>query len=140
MATLSVFLGRAAGLVAGMLAGVAVAATKTPSEHPAPLDSSNLISSVFALLVVLALILGLAWLMRRFMQTPGLGKGHIQIIGGVSLGARERAVLLSVDGTRLLVGVAPGRVQTLHVLGPEPPVLGAESFAGQLAQAQGDDA
>jgi len=40
----------------------------------------------------------------------------VQVLGGVSLGTRERAVLLSVDGTRLLVGVAPGQVRTLHVL------------------------
>jgi len=30
---------------------------------------------------------------------------------------KRRAVLLQVEGIRLLVGVAPGRVQTLHVLG-----------------------
>ena len=38
------------------------------------------------------------------------------VLGGVSLGSREKAVLLTVDGRRLLVGVAPGRVQTLLVL------------------------
>ena len=41
----------------------------------------------------------------------------MRVLGGVSLGNRERAVLRSVDGTRLLVGVAPGQVRTRHVLG-----------------------
>jgi len=32
------------------------------------------------------------------------------------MGTRERVVLLQVGETQLLLGVAPGRVQTLHVL------------------------
>ncbi|MBT8429393.1 MAG: flagellar biosynthetic protein FliO, partial [Gammaproteobacteria bacterium] len=55
------------------------------------------------------------------------------IQGGVSLGAREKAVLLSVEGRRLLVGIAPGRVQTLLVLDDEP---GQQTdFADQLEAA-----
>ena len=62
-------------------------------------------------------MLSIAWLVKRYVQVPGIGKGQVQILGGVSLGAREKAVLLVVDGKRLLVGVAPGRVQTLMELG-----------------------
>ena len=43
-------------------------------------------------------------------------------------GAREKAVLLSVEGKRLLVGVAPGRVQTLLVLGGSQ--TAEDAFAG----------
>ena len=62
-------------------------------------------------------MLSIAWLVKRYVQVPGINKGQVQILGGVSLGAREKAVLLHVDGKRLLVGVAPGRVQTLMELG-----------------------
>ena len=82
-----------------------------------PLSSANLIETGLGLVFVLAVMLSIAWLVKRFVQVPGIGKGQVQILGGVSLGAREKAVLLSVDGRRLLVGVAPGRVQTLIELG-----------------------
>jgi flagellar protein FliO/FliZ len=48
-----------------------------------------------------------------------MGKGRVNVLGGVSLGAREKAVLLTVEGRRLLVGVAPGQVSTLMVLDEE---------------------
>jgi len=81
-----------------------------------PIDSSNLMNTAIGLAIVLALILGLAWGVRRFGGLPSVGKGVVSIIGGISLGPRERAVLLQVGHTRLLVGVSPGRIQTLHVL------------------------
>jgi len=98
-----------------------------------PLSAGNLVDTGIGLLLVLGLMLGLAWLVKRYVQVPGIGKGQVQIQGGVSLGAREKAVLLSVEGKRLLVGIAPGRVQTLLVLDDE----GGQGtvFAEQLAAA-----
>jgi flagellar protein FliO/FliZ len=81
-------------------------------------------------------MLGLAWLVKRYARLPGIGKGQVQILGGVSLGARERAVLLTVDGRRLLVGVAPGRVQTLLVLGAVDQAETADDFASSLQAAE----
>jgi len=105
-----------------------------------PLSAANLVDTGVGLLLVLGLMLGLAWLVKRYVQVPGIGKGQVQIQGGVSLGAREKAVLLSVEGRRLLVGIAPGRVQTLLVLDDD---TGQETaFADQLqaASEHGDPA
>jgi flagellar protein FliO/FliZ len=38
------------------------------------------------------------------------------VLAEVRLGPKERAVLLKVGATQLLVGVGPGRVNVLHVL------------------------
>jgi flagellar protein FliO/FliZ len=38
------------------------------------------------------------------------------VIADIPLGQKERAVLLKVGQTQILVGVAPGQVNTLHVL------------------------
>jgi len=93
---------------------------KTPAQMAElPIDSSHLANTAVGLILVLALIIGLAWVLRRFGGLPNVGKGVVTIVGGVSLGTRERAVLLQVGETRLLVGVSPGRVQTLHVLSKE---------------------
>ena len=97
-----------------------------------PLSGSALLETAGGLLLILLLILGLGWLLRRFGRLPSAGKGGISVVGGVSLGPRERAVLLEVGSTRLLVGVAPGRVQTLHVLDETPDTPPGEAFAGQL--------
>lgn len=98
-----------------------------------PLSTANLLQTAGGLVLVLGVMLVLAWLVKRYVQLPGVGKGQVQILGGVSLGAREKAVLLSVEGRRLLVGVAPGRVQTLlELTGPPGPVA---DFVEHLDQA-----
>ncbi|MCP3869925.1 MAG: flagellar biosynthetic protein FliO [Gammaproteobacteria bacterium] len=79
------------------------------------LGTGALAETAGGLLLILGLIVGLGWLFRRFGRLPIAGKGLVTVLGGVSLGPRERAVVLQVGDERLLVGVAPGRVQTLHV-------------------------
>ena len=95
-----------------------------------PLSGANLVETGLGLAFVLAVMLSIAWLVKRFVQVPGIGKGQVQILGSVSLGSREKAVLLSVEGKRLLVGVAPGRVQPLMIL-PDA-VVPQPTFAEQL--------
>ena len=80
---------------------------------------SGLGEVTLALVVVLAAVFAFAWLVRR-MRGMGSRVGNaIEVLAEVSLGQKERAVLLKVGATQILVGVAPGRVNTLHVL-PEP--------------------
>ena len=121
-----------------LLVGDGLAAPETSQGRlvESPLSSANLIETGLGLAFVLAVMLSIAWLVKRYVQVPGIGKGQVQILGGVSLGAREKAVLLVVDGKRLLVGVAPGRVQTLIELGDagERP----EGFAEQLEAVKTD--
>jgi flagellar protein FliO/FliZ len=94
-----------------------------------PLGTGALMETAGGLLLILALIIGLGWLVRRYGRLPIAGKGIVTILGGVSLGPRERAVVLQVGDARLLVGVAPGRVQTLHVI---------EGSVDQVTEATGE--
>jgi flagellar protein FliO/FliZ len=98
--------------------------------------SSQAVEAVAALAAVLGLILALGWAVRRFGRLPGGAKGAVRVLGGVALGARERAVLVAVGPTRLLLGVAPGQVRTLHVLPDEPEA--ASDFRNALAAAKGE--
>jgi len=87
------------------------------------------------LAVILGLILGMAWFMRRLGGLPGTGGGALKVLGGVSLGQRERVVLLQAGDQQLLIGVAPGQIRTLHVL--EEPIVSptaepATGFAARL--------
>lgn len=76
----------------------------------------SLVRLTFGLLAVLAAIIVAAWLMKRVGRFQSGVGGAMKVIGGLSMSARERVVLIQVGETQLLLGVAPGRVQTLHVL------------------------
>lgn len=81
-----------------------------------PLSLMNVLNMLMGLVVVIALILGLAWVLRKYGRLPVNNQVDMKILGGLSLGTRERAILVQVEGHRILLGVAPGRVDTLHVL------------------------
>lgn len=93
------------------------------------------------LVAVLAMIGVMAWLARRVGHLPGGVSGSLRILGGLSMGQRERIVLVQVGDKQLLLGVAPGRVQTLHVLDEPLALAGAGegalhgSFAERLSAA-----
>lgn len=128
-------LGTLSGWLVLILAGDCLAETEkaAPTLGVSPLGGGVLLETAGGLLLILVLIFGLGWLVRRFGRLPMATKADLSVLGGVSLGPRERAVLLQVGDTKLLVGVAPGRVQTLHVLEtPSPEDDVNEAFSGQL--------
>lgn len=78
--------------------------------------AGSLTQMTFSLLLVLAFIFGAAWLMRRLRGMGQPGAGAIEVIADLPLTPKERAVLIQVGHQQLLLGVAPGQVNTLHVL------------------------
>ena len=108
------------------------------SVAPDPISMTSLWQLTLGMLLVLALIAGIAWLLKRTGRFQVSAGGGLRILGGLSMGTRERVVLLQVGETQLLVGVAPGRVQTLHVLEHPLPAAGANpgstGFAEQLGR------
>jgi flagellar protein FliO/FliZ len=69
-----------------------------------------------AMLLVLGALLTAAWFARRVRGVSGPNATGLTVLAQVSLGTRERAVLLRVGAFQVLVGVAPGNVRTLHVI------------------------
>jgi flagellar protein FliO/FliZ len=103
-----------------------------------PMAMTSLWQLTLGLLVVLGLIIVIAWLLKRTGRFQMAAGGGLRILGGLSMGSRERVVLIQAGNTQLLLGVAPGRVQTLHVL-DQPLVESAQSvsasgFADQLGR------
>ena len=72
-----------------------------------------------ALVIVLAVLFAAAWAMRQFKMFARPGQGSLEVLQGINLGPKERAVLIKVDGRRLLLGVAPGCVNLLLELQPD---------------------
>lgn len=81
-----------------------------------PFSLMNMLNTVMGLVVVIAVILVLAWAVKKYGQLPDNNRADMKILGGLSLGTREKAVLIEVEGKKLLLGVAPGRIETLHIL------------------------
>ena len=98
------------------------AAPAAGSAAPA-VSAGGLASVTLALLAVLAAIFALAWLARRMRAFGTRAAGALESLASMPLGAKERAVLLKVGDVQILLGVAPGQVNTLHVL-VEPVELG----------------
>jgi len=74
------------------------------------------IAAILALGLVIGLIFMLAWIARRLPGT-GLRPGDgLRVIAGVSLGSKERAVVVDINGEQLLLGVTPGAISLLHTL------------------------
>jgi flagellar protein FliO/FliZ len=95
----------------------ALAAGSAFAQDPAsPMSPGSLLQVFGGLLLVLALVMGAAWVLRRIGRVPGLSNQAIRTIGAASVGTRERVVLLEVAGTWILVGVAPGQVRSLATL------------------------
>lgn len=94
----------------------ALAAGAEPARAESTVFSSGLLAQLtLGLVVVLALVVGLSWLLRRYALPRD---GLIRVIGGLPLGTRERLLLIEVDEVRLLIGVTAQRIQTLHVFTP----------------------
>ncbi|HHJ16485.1 MAG TPA: flagellar biosynthetic protein FliO [Gammaproteobacteria bacterium] len=130
--------------VTALAPATTLAAATDPAAAPAatgtsiqePLAVNNLLQLTLGMLAVLALIMAIAWLLKRSGRFQMGAGGGLRILGGLSMGARERVVLLQVGETQLLVGVAPGRVQTLHVLDrplEENEAVTGAGFPAQLA-------
>ncbi len=105
----------------------AFAAPQNSAPASAP-SFSGLGQVTFALLVVLAAVFVVAWLVRRVRSFGNRVGTALEVLAEIPLGQKERAVLLKVGQTQILLGVAPGQVNTLHVLA-EPIELKAPAAA-----------
>jgi len=101
------------------------------------LSTGSYVQMMLGLVFVVFLIFTLAWLVRRMGRLQSVIGGSMKLLGGLSLGQRERALLVQVGETQILLGVAPGSVRTLHVF--DEPVITAtptstgDSFADKLS-------
>lgn len=104
--------------------------------NKSPVELANVLQIITYLVLVIFLIIGSAWLFRRYGRINSAANGELKIVSGLSVGQRERILLVEMGGIRLLLGVAPGHVQTLHVLDGEFPVkdqdVEQESFVSRI--------
>jgi flagellar protein FliO/FliZ len=112
-----------AGAAFALAGSAALAAGEAAPVTGGGLATSELVGATLrmaaGLAVVLALLGAAAWASRRFRFTGRLRSGLIEVVSGISLGTREKVVLLKVGREQVLVGISPAGMRTLHVI-PQP--------------------
>lgn len=93
-----------------------LATTAQTSAALEPLSSSYLLKLTGGLILVVIVIFGLAWMVKKMNLTPRSQTGLIKVVAGLNLGTREKILLLEIGDEQILVGLCPGRIEKLHTL------------------------
>ena len=109
------------GAAGALLPGLSLAQTTAPSHE------GSLVKVSLALLAVLIVLVLVLRLMRRMSGPKLLGQSVARLIGGVSLGARERVVVIEIGKQWIVVGVAPSGLTALATLSAD-----SEASSGEL--------
>lgn len=83
---------------------------------PPPSASGSLLQTMFSLIVVLAILVGLAWLLKRYGPKTITGSANVKLVGALSVGARERILVVEVGEQWIVVGASPGRMNALATM------------------------
>jgi|SRR5471032_47831 len=77
----------------------------------------GLLQTTFALIFVLALLIGLAWFLKRYgPKNFGGGSSNVKLVGALSVGTRERILVVEVGEQWIVVGASPGRMNALATM------------------------
>lgn len=85
------------------------------AAEPVPGMTEGLLQMLLGLAVVVGLLLGSLWLIKR-LSTPGGGAHGMKILGGLPVGPRERIVLVEIGDKVLVLGITAAGINTLHTL------------------------
>ena len=78
--------------------------------------SGSLLQMMAGLAIVLGAIAASAWFARRMGAGSGGNARLLKIVSALSVGAKERVVIVEVGTQWMVLGVAPGRVSALATL------------------------
>ena len=113
----------------------------TARQPAKSLSYGDILQWILALVFVLALFALFVWLLRKSGNLTLVGKSQLSIVTGLSVGVREKLVLVKVGEKQLLLGVTPGRIEKLLELEGEfrlfqdqLPIDSTAAFAKTLQQ------
>lgn len=91
-----------------------VASVAAPVASPVASPVFGLFQGMLGLVVVIALIFAAGWLLKK-IGPRARATGAVHVVGGASVGPREKVVVVRFGDRTLLLGVAPGHVSLLHM-------------------------
>lgn len=106
------------------------------AAEPGHTDISPL-ATLGKLAVALILVLLVFWVFARIMRQLHGAKGAVhsslKIVGALSLGQRERVIVIQAGDEQLVLGVTASQINTLHVLS-KPLIDGSSEEIGDFRQ------
>lgn len=101
----------------------ALSPSKAVTQPPLPASSTNMMGVVTGLGLVLALLIGATYFLKRMTASRAGAHANIRIVGGVSVGNRERVMVVEVADQWIVVGVAAGSVRSLATMPRQVPTV-----------------
>lgn len=101
-----------------------------------PGNTELLTQSLLSLLLVLAIIVGLLYASKWFMQRRPRGGRRLRFIEAMAVGNKEKLILVEVDDRQLLLGVSANQVNLIKELDSVSDNKFAQQLADQVAQDQ----
>jgi flagellar protein FliO/FliZ len=111
------------------LGNALISDTAAPKQAIRTVTSTDIAAWGFGLMMVLAVFFLCVWGMRKLSGLTVGSTEKMRMIGGLTLGLREKVILLQVGRKQLLLGVTPGRIETLLVLEGDDCLHKEESFS-----------
>lgn len=98
--------------------------------------SGYFIKMILSMLLIIGMLAAFSWYTRRF----GMGmlghkpNDHLQVVSMLSLGAKERVVMIQAGDDQLILGLVPGEIKKLHVIkNTKSSDTNSKSFSKQLS-------
>jgi flagellar protein FliO/FliZ len=89
----------------------------TAMAQPAsPLSVGSLTQLTLSLVAIVALILAIGWVLKRFKLAVPRGASDSEILDQLNLGPRERVILIRIGEAQVLVGVGANGIVALTPL------------------------
>ncbi|MFZ6799854.1 flagellar biosynthetic protein FliO [Undibacterium sp. Di24W] len=98
------------GSLFGLLSSSALAQTKGQTSVS---PTTGLLQIFLALVAVIGLMLLIAWLFKRIGPINSMNKVPMKVVGGLSIGNRERIMVVEVGDQWLVLGVTAQQINTL---------------------------
>ena len=76
------------------------------AQPASPLSVGSLTQLTLSLIAIVALILVISWALKRLKLAGPRGSGEIAVVGELSVGPRDRILLIRVGESQVLVGVS----------------------------------
>jgi flagellar protein FliO/FliZ len=101
---------------------------KTSTES----SSGDVVTMLTGLLGVLGVIFLIAWLSKRFnLNMPG-ASANMKMISAMSVGTKEKIMLVEVEGEKVLLGVTTHQISLLKSFDTPPEKHGDGAFADKM--------
>ncbi|HEX3951415.1 MAG TPA: flagellar biosynthetic protein FliO [Steroidobacteraceae bacterium] len=86
------------------------------AQAASPLSIGSLTQLTLSLIAVVALILAIGWVLKRFKLNAPRGSLDSEVLDQLSIGPRERVVLVRIGEAHVLLGVSAGGIVALTPL------------------------